>query len=161
MPSDILTLAGFQFDGYSTPDRMRAGGKQQMVIHKLPGGARTIDTLGPDEDNISWSGEFFGNSSLTNALLLDGMRASGQVLPLTFAGQFRSVVIETFTFEIRRYPVWVAYTISCAVYQNPSNGATTGVTSSMDTLVSGDMSDAASAAASPEAIALASGTAPV
>jgi hypothetical protein len=49
MPTDILILAGVEFDSYSTPQRMMGGGNQAMVVHKLPGGDRTIDTLGPDE----------------------------------------------------------------------------------------------------------------
>ena len=92
--ADVLTLGGIAFDGFSTPSGMGAGGKQAMVVHKLPGGARVIDVLGPDESNIDWSGEFFGNDSFANALALDGMRAAGQVVPLTFAGQYRSVIIE-------------------------------------------------------------------
>src|SRR6266568_1410414 len=110
---DILTLGGLAFDGFSTPSKMGAGGKQHMVVHKLPGGDRVIDTLGPDEDNIVWAGEFFGNGAFANALALDGMRAAGQVLPLTFGGQFRMVIIDHFEFKVRRLPVWVEYSISC------------------------------------------------
>jgi hypothetical protein len=46
--SDTLILGGIAFDSFSTPSRMGAGGKQAMVVHKLPGGARVIDTLGLD-----------------------------------------------------------------------------------------------------------------
>ena len=60
---DTLTLGGISFDGFSTPHAMGAGGKQAMVVHKLPGGRRVIDTLGPDEDNITWSGELPAHSS--------------------------------------------------------------------------------------------------
>jgi hypothetical protein len=157
--ADILTLGGIPFDGFSTPSHMGAGGKQAMVIHKLPGGSRVIDTLGPDDENISWSGEFFGNDAFTNALALDGMRAAGAVVPLTFAGQFRSVVIDSFTYKVRRLPVWVEYQISCAVYQNPSLGDLSISSSSVDTLVSSDLSTAAAAATPAEQ--LASGTAPL
>lgn len=136
---DTLTLGGIPFDGYSTPAAMGAGGKQHMVIHKLPGGARVIDTLGPDEDDISWRGEFFGNDAYDNALALDGMRAAGQVVPLMFGGQYRSVIINHFSYRIRRLPVWVEYDVSCTVYQNPANGVLGTGLSSLNTLVSGDL----------------------
>lgn len=138
--SDTLTLGGIAFDDYSTPAAMGAGGKQHMVIHKLPGGARVIDTLGPDEDDISWHGEFFGNDAYDNALALDAMRAAGQVIPLIFAGQFRSVIISHFGYKIRRLPVWVEYDVTCVVYQNPANGALGGGLSTLDSLISGDLS---------------------
>ena len=38
--ADVLTLGGISFTGYSPPDKMGAGGKQAMVVHKLPGGSR-------------------------------------------------------------------------------------------------------------------------
>ena len=138
--ADTLTLGGFTFDQFSTPVHMMGGGKQAMVIHKLPGGARVIDTLGPDEANIVWDGFFFGNDSYANALTLDAMRAAGQVLPLTWGGQFRSVIIDTFIYKVRRLPVWVEYQISCTVYQNPSLGGLAGVLGSIDSLVLSDLS---------------------
>jgi hypothetical protein len=138
--ADTLSLGGINFDGFSTPDAMGAGGKQAMVVHKLPGGSRVIDTLGPDEDNITWSGLFYGNDAYDKVLALDGLRAAGAVLPLTFGGQFRSVIIDTFSYRIRRLPVWVEYQISCCVYQNPSLGPLTSVLSTIDTLVGADLS---------------------
>lgn len=141
---DTLTLAGISFDGFSTPRAMGAGGKQAMVIHKLPGGARVIDTLGPDEDNIVWSGEFFGNDAYSNAVALDGIRAAGAVVSLTFAGQFRSVIIDHFAYKIRRLPVWVEYEISCLVYMNPSLGVLgASAPGGIDTLILSDLSLAA------------------
>jgi hypothetical protein len=140
--SDVLTLGGIYFDGFSTPDAMGAGGRQAMVVHKLPGGQRVIDTLGPDEDNIAWAGKFFGNDSQGKVLALDGMRAAGQVISLTFAGQFRSVIIDTFSYRWRRFPVWAEYSISCMVYQNPSLGGLGGSIGSIDALILSDLSTA-------------------
>ncbi|SRR6266404_2620173 len=138
-----LILGGIIFDGFSPPDAMGAGGKQAMVVHKLPGGDRVIDTLGPDEDNIAWSGKFFGNDAYGKALALDGMRAAGQVVSLTWGGQFRSVIIDHFKYELRREPVWVEYQISCMVYQNPSLGILGASLGSIDSLILSDLSFAA------------------
>lgn len=140
--ADVLTLGGFAFDQFSTPAHMMGGGKQAMVIHKLPGGTRVIDTLGPDDDNITWEGFFFGNDSYANALALDAMRAAGQVVPLTWGGQFRSVIIDTFIYKVRRLPVWVEYNISCTVYQNPAQGILGGSLGSFDSLVLSDLASA-------------------
>ena len=136
---DVLNLGGFNFDGYSTPAEMMAGGDQAMVVHKLPGGARVIDTLGPDEADISWSGFFWGNYSYFNAQAIDQMRASGAVVPLTFGGQHRSVIVKNFIYKIRRLPVWIEYSISCCVVQNASLGNLAAAVSTIDSLILSDL----------------------
>lgn len=140
MATDVLTLGGIVFDDFSTPRKMPFGGNQAMVVHKLPGGARVIDTLGPDEANIVWSGRFFGNNAYDTALALDAMRAAGQLQPLIFGGQYRSVLIDTFLPLVVRMPTWVEYRISCTVYQNPALGVlSAGPADSIDTLVLADL----------------------
>jgi hypothetical protein len=139
MPTDLLTLGGITFDDFSTPERMMGGGSQAMVVHKLPGGARVIDTLGPDEANIVWQGMFYGDNAYATALAVDAMRAAGQVVPLTWGGQFRSVIVDNFIYEVRRMPVWVDYRISCTVTLNPGLGALSAITSGVDALLSADL----------------------
>jgi hypothetical protein len=122
MATDVLMLGGIAFTGYGTPDVMMGGGRQAMVVHKLPGGRRVIDTLGPDEASVSWRGHFFSDNAYQIAQTLDAMRAGGQVLPLTWGGQYRSVIIDEFIYRVRRLTVWVDYAIVCTVVQNPMNG---------------------------------------
>lgn len=141
--ADVLTLGGVSFTGFSPPDSMMGGGAQAMVVHKLPGGQRVIDTLGPDEDDITWRGFFFGNDAYQNVLTLDGMRAAGAVIALTWGGQFRQVIIKHFDYHVRRLPVWVEYNISLMVYQNPMLGGLGATTGTIDALVASDLAVAA------------------
>ena len=147
MPTDVLTLGGITFDDFSTPERMMGGGNQAMVVHKLPGGSRVIDTLGPDDADIVWQGQFLGNAAYSTVLALDAMRAAGQVVSLTWGGQFRSVIVSNFIYHVRRMPVWVEYSIVCTVYQNPMQGnlSVSSGAGSIDTLVSTDLSTASGA----------------
>ena len=144
MSDDVLTLGGITFDNFSTPEKMMAGGKQAMVIHKLPGGSRVIDTLGPDEDDITWSHFFFSDDAESKCLALDAMRAAGQVVSLEFAGQSRQVVINHFRYTYRRRPNYIEYEITCTVFINPSLGNIGATTSPIDTLLSGDLAFAIS-----------------
>jgi hypothetical protein len=139
-----LILGGITFDSFSTPSRMGAGGDQAMAVHKLPGGGRVVDTLGPDEDDIAWRGEFYSNDALQRVIALDAMRAAGLVQSLTFAGQYRSVIVKRFKFDIIREPVWIAYNIVCFVYQNPMLGPVGIATGTIDTLVLNDIAGALS-----------------
>lgn len=147
MATDTLILGGIVFDDFSTPQRMMGGGNQAMVVHKLPGGSRAIDTLGPDEANIVWEGKFFSDDAYDTALALDAMRAAGDVVPLIWGGQFRSVIIDTFIYQVERMPFLVCYSISLTVYQNPQLGdlSLIAATGSLDALVSSDLIAAAAA----------------
>lgn len=139
---DTLILGGVAFDQFSTPHEIMGGGRQTMVMHQLPGGARVIDTLGPNEAPIAWDGFFYGDAAYDTALLLDAMRAAGGVVALTYGGQYRSVIIENFIYKIRKFPYWINYSVSCVVYQNPSLGTLGAVTSSIDSLILSDLSTA-------------------
>ena len=161
MATDTLSLAGIVFDDFSTPRRMPFGGNQAMVVHKLPGGSRVIDTLGPDEDDIIWEGKFFGDNAYATALALDAIRQAGDVVPLIWGGTYRSVIIATFRPAVIRIPMWVEYSISCTVYSNPALGNLSTGSVSLDGLVGADMTTAGQAAGLSPAEALASGIAPV
>lgn len=139
MALDVLILGGIAFTGYSTPERMMGGGRQAMVVHKLPGGSRVIDTLGPDDAAITWHGHFFDDAGYATALTLDGMRSAGSVLSLTWGGQSRSVIIDEFIYRVARLPIWVEYTIICTVVQNSSQGGLLSATGTLDTLVISDL----------------------
>lgn len=123
---DTLRLGNFVFSGFSPPDLLPVGGKQHMQVHKLPGGARVIDTMGPDDDDIAWHGTFFQNDAIDVCVQLDAMRRAGQLITLSFAGQSKQVVIGSFIYSIRRFPMWVEYVISCVVYQHPPSTTASG-----------------------------------
>jgi hypothetical protein len=128
MADDQLILAGFVFQNfdYCVPSHAPFGGQQAMIVHKLPGGSRVIDTLGPDEDDISWNGFFFTPNALYYCQQLDALRGAGQQVNLTYAGMTRKVVIKHFKANIRRYPHWIEYEISCTVAVSPHLGPTSG-----------------------------------
>lgn len=146
MATDILVLGGFAFDDWSTPSRMPFGGKQAMAVHKLPGGARVIDTLGPDEADIQFVGTMYADNAYGVADALDALRISGAQVPLTFAGRFYLVIIENVIVDIERYPQLMRYHISCVVAQNNMAGFLGSIASTVTALVSADMSTAMSLA---------------
>ena len=125
---------------------MGFGGRQAMAVHKLIGGRRVIDMLGPDDGNIHWGGQFYGDGAHQSCLAIDALRAQGSTLPLSFGGQSFTVVISEFHFDIRRYPIWVEYQITCVVSQNGGQGALGGIAAGIDSLVTSDLSAAVSLA---------------
>lgn len=144
--SDILILGPITFDAFSTPELMPWGGSQVVNKHRLLGGQRPIDATGPDDDDIVWHGSFFGNDAYQNCLALDALRIAGNQLPLSFGGQAYVVIITNFRPQIRKYPIWCDYSISCMIVFNGGQGATinSGTTPvGVDSLVSDDLSSMA------------------
>lgn len=115
MATDILVLGLVEFTDFAVPEKMPFGGKLAAQVHKLPGGQRVIDTLGPDDMDISWSGKFFGDDTVDMVLTLDGMRRSGLVYGLSYTGVAFPVVITEFVAEWERYPQYAHYRITCTI----------------------------------------------
>jgi hypothetical protein len=110
-----LTLGGVVFQGFEIPETINSGGDQMLAIHKMPGGNRTIDAMGPDDSEIRWSGQFRGSSAETRALLLDLMRRQGQQQLLSYSLHRYQVVVSRFEADFQYGGLEIPYTIACAV----------------------------------------------
>src|SRR6185437_2595904 len=112
MATDFLVLGGIVFDEWSTPERMPFGGSHVTAVHQLPGGARAVDLLGPNEADIRFTGLMYDNNAIGVAETLDALRLNGTQVPLIFAGRFYLVIVARTKVDIRRFPQLVAYDIS-------------------------------------------------
>jgi hypothetical protein len=138
-----VVLGDFPFAGFEVPDQITFGTRQGMTIHRLPGGERVIDLMGPDPADITWSGTFIDGFPVLRAQILDQMAADGDALPLIWGSCFYTVLIREFTADTR-YSM-VPYRISCTVLRNEATSPVQGdpdLTSS----VNDDMASAAGGA---------------
>jgi hypothetical protein len=142
--TDVLVLGSIVFDQWSSPQAMPFGGRQEMAVHQLPGGARVVDTLGPSEADIQFSGIMHANDAYGVADQLDSLRISGAQVPLTFAGRFYTVLVKETHVDIRRMPILMEYHVSCLVVQNTMAGPLSIITSTTSQLVASDMATAMS-----------------
>ena len=115
MAADVLALGSIIFTNFSTPERMPFGGEHCMNVHKLIGGQRVVDTMGPDDRDIRWSGVFWGDNALNTAQELDALRVQGSPLGLSWGGGAYTVVIKSFVPDVRRLPMCVDYSIECVI----------------------------------------------
>lgn len=134
-----LTLGGFVFDSYAIPEMVPQGGEHKLVVHKLIGGNRVVDAMGPDDADISWSGRFQGPTAIANATALDQLRKAGAQLPLVVDSQFYTVAIKKFEWDYQR-PYQILYRITCVVVS--SVGGAIAQPATLDTLVASDMTNA-------------------
>ena len=112
-----LTLGPVAFAGFELPSSITIGGRQRLAIHRLPGGLRIIDALGPDPADIAFSGIFTGPDAADRARLLDTLRIAGSTLPLAWDAFAYTVVVETFEADYRS-PWWIPYRLSCSVLRD-------------------------------------------
>jgi hypothetical protein len=131
-----LVLGGFIFTDYAIPEKVTQGGEQHLVTHKLIGGARVIDAMGPDDSDIPWSGRFQGPDATAKAMALDMLRKSGAQVPLIIDSQYYVVVIQKFEYDYERF-YQIPYRITCTVAS--STGGIIGLLTTLDSLVASDM----------------------
>ena len=118
---------------------------QHMAVHRLPGGARVVDTLGPDEADIRFTGVMYNDNAYGVSDTLDALRLAGTQVPLMFAGRFYLVIVAKTKVDIRRFPQLVSYDVACLVTQNLMAGVLgAAIVSTVTQLVSADMATAMS-----------------
>jgi|SRR5215469_1520069 len=142
MVNDILVLGGLVFDDFSTPSRMPWGGSHALAIHKLPGGSRVIDKLGPDEADFTWNGFFWGADAFDRAKQLDAMRISGATVPLTWGGMAWNVIVSHAEPVMCRFPLYVHYSITVVVASAPMLGQLGQIPAGIDSLLAADIASA-------------------
>jgi hypothetical protein len=144
MATDLFTLGGVVFDEFSTPSEPPFGGSQAMAVHKLPGGSRVIDLLGPDDTDYTFNGVFWGDSAFANAEALDALRVSGQPTVLSWGGRSWLVIVQHASIECCRFPNYYKYSVQVVVAQNNMFGALGAFAAGIDDLISADMNNALS-----------------
>ena len=119
--SDIALLLGpVGFQAFEVPSSIGFGGSQRLAVHRLAGGGRVIDLLGPDNRDIRFAGTFSGTDATLRARTLDGLRTAGVPLPLTWDVFFYTVVIRQFEADYQN-GWWIPYRLVCTVLRDEAS----------------------------------------
>ena len=145
MPNDVLALGPFLFTDFAVPETLPGGGKQQLRVHKLPGGDRIVDAMGPDDDDRSFEVLHVGSGSADDVLLLDQMRISGLPYPYSNGMEARIVVIASHTWKVEKFPNVIHSSLTLTPVDNP--GGSGAAVSSIDSLIGSDLGGASGVAA--------------
>lgn len=127
-----VLLGNIQFVEREVPDTIKWGAKQMLAVHRVMGGNRVIDAIGPDPEEISWSGLFFGESASIRARLCDELCKSGREVNL-FWGTFSFIVVVSDFRAVYKHEWEVRYQIQCVVVSDPPTPKP-----SIDTFIDGD-----------------------
>lgn len=94
-----VMLGDLVLTGIEVPDRLQVGGRQMMVVHRLPGGGRVVDTLGNDPGRLELTGKFLGPNAQTRAQTIEKMRLRGVPVVFSVAGMALQVWIVRFVYS--------------------------------------------------------------
>ncbi len=109
-----ITLDGIAFHWTANPEQVKFGLKEQIVIHKMIGGARILDMLGDDPEDITWSAFFLGPNAVDLAQQLYALQQTKTLLNLTF-GLYNATVVISQLDLVYKKAFWVDYSITCIV----------------------------------------------
>jgi len=141
MSNIVLALGPIEFSSFEIPVSIGFGGRQILAVHQLTDGRRVIDSVGPADLGLAFSGAFSGPTATFRARLLNTLRATGAQLSLTWDVFCYTVVIDRFEADYRN-PIWIPYHLSCAVLQDDASPAHDSIPS-LDVSVSSDLTTAA------------------
>ena len=145
-------LGPVTFAGVEVPGLIQVGGKQVLGVSQLPGGDRVIQPMGPQPDNLEWSGLFIGPNALARAQQLVALRNTGTLIALSFAGYRFRVVIESFNVGVQQRGAVAPYRVVCVVQPTlpppPDEVADFGAAQGDSVALTGQVSKNATAAAS-------------
>lgn len=116
-----LIIGSLILQGYEVPGRITIGGSQSVRIHKLPGGGRIIDAMGPDSGAIAWRGLFVGPDAARRARTLDTMRIQGIPQILSFGDYIFNVVVINCEYDYQNQGSIIDYRIKAEIVLDPSN----------------------------------------
>ncbi len=142
MQDSPIQVGPIGLQGFEIPSFVRFGGQQKLAIHKLSGGRRVVERLGPDDDDIAFQGTFAGGDAEARARMFDELRLSGEIVWLTWESFRRRVVVKRFTAEYHsRW--WIPYKVWCTVVHQ--DGASTNRSPTALSALYTDLSSALSA----------------
>jgi hypothetical protein len=114
MPTPLLTLGPFSFEGLESPERILLKSKQRLVVHHLGSGSSTVDSLGEDYEIVSFRGVFSGRSATARIRTIEHLKIQGNPLPLVWSSRLLSVIIHGFELNYTSAR-WIPYKLICYV----------------------------------------------
>lgn len=113
--SPPVTLGTLTLTDVEVSNALEIGGKQELVVHKLVGGDRVIQVMGPDPDPIILAGMFTGPGAQVCALQLTKMCDVGSPVRLGFPGGSLMVVIRPVTYTYQQQGAVIPFRVTVKV----------------------------------------------
>ncbi|GBR46396.1 hypothetical protein [Gluconobacter roseus] len=137
--SSPVILGNLVLTGIEVPDTLQVGGRQMLVVHRLPGGGRVVDALGNDPGRLELKGRFLGPDAQMRAQAVERMRMAGQQVAFSAAGLSVQVWIAQFTYVYQAKGAVCSYTL---ILERPQETASTQTSSTLSGVLGDDVGSA-------------------
>ncbi|KXV47677.1 hypothetical protein AD945_09845 [Gluconobacter albidus] len=137
--SSPVILGSLVLTGIEVPDTLQVGGRQMLVVHRLPGGGRVVDALGNDPGRLELRGRFLGPDAQMRAQAVERMRMAGAQVAFSAAGLSVQVWIAQFTYAYQAKGAVCSYKL---VLERPQETASVQSLSTLSGLLGDDVGSA-------------------
>jgi hypothetical protein len=142
LPDSSISIGTIDLQDFEVPSSVRFGGRQRLAVHRLSDGRRIVESLGPDDGEISFHGTASGADADSRVRGINRLRLSGEAVWLTWESFRYRVVIKSLVMEYQS-PWWIPFRVSCVVVDQEGTSANAG--SALWAMISADLGSAISA----------------
>jgi hypothetical protein len=143
LPDSPISIGTIDLQDFEVPSSVRFGGRHRLAVHKLSDGRRIVESLGPDDGEISFRGTASGADADSRIRSINRLRLSGEAVWLAWESYRYRVVVKSLMMEYQS-PWWIPFRVSCVVVDQ--EGRQTGVGSGVWAMISADLGSAISVA---------------
>lgn len=122
-----VVLGAFAFQDFEVPETVQLPVRQAVEIHRLIGGERVLDAMGPDYGDIAWEGVMLGAGCETRAQELKALVDAAQAVTLTWGSWSFTVLARALL--LREGYQRIGYALRCAIIRDDSTVPTDTMTS--------------------------------
>lgn len=97
----LVRLGELLFNASEVPEIINGGGNQMIARNQLIGGIRVDQCLGPDDDDIKFSGLFRGILALVRVRYLENLRRTGEEVDFTYSFFSYRVIVKSFHWSLK------------------------------------------------------------
>lgn len=137
--SSPVILGNLVLTGIEVPDTLQVGGRQMLVVHRLPGGGKVVDALGNDPGRLELKGRFLGPDAQMRAQSVERMRMAGQQVVFSAAGLSVQVWIAQFNYVYQAKGAVCSYTL---ILERPQETTSTQASSTLSGVLGEDVGSA-------------------
>ncbi|MDE7540748.1 hypothetical protein [Gluconobacter sphaericus] len=137
--SSPVILGNLVLTGIEVPDTLQIGGRQMLVVHRLPGGGRVVDALGNDPGRLELKGRFLGPDAQMRAQAVERIRMAGQQVAFSAAGLSVQVWIAQFDYVYQAKGAVCSYTL---VLERPQDTTTVQTSRTLSGMLGDDVGSA-------------------
>jgi hypothetical protein len=116
--SGPVVLGSFAFQDFEVPESIQVPVRQAVGVHRLIGGERVFDAMGPDYGDIAWTGVMLGAFAEDRVQTLKALVDEGQAVALTWGTW--SFTVLPHQLSLREAYQRIFYAIRCAVIRDDS-----------------------------------------